>query len=72
MDWKANADMLGGIVVEGLSLAPPDAFDLFLDQAKIHKDAAVERGFSPEAAEQMAVALHSGLVALYFTSAADQ
>ena len=44
------------------------AFKLFLDTAAIHRGEALERGFSPEAAEQMAVQLHSGLVALYFTS----
>lgn len=44
------------------------AFKLFLDTAAIHRNDGIERGFSPEAAEQMAVQLHSGLVALYFTS----
>lgn len=45
-----------------------DLFDAWLDVAWAHRSDAVNRGFSPEAAEQMAVALHSGLVARYFTS----
>lgn len=58
---------LGDIVGEAVELAPDVAFSLFLDTAAAHRANAIERGFSPEAAESMAVALHSGLVALYFT-----
>lgn len=58
---------LTDIVGEAVELAPDIAFTLFLDTAVAHRNAAIERGFSPEAAESMAVALHSGLVALYFT-----
>jgi hypothetical protein len=49
-------------------LAPDEAFNLFIDTAAMHRESAIAKGFSPEAAETMAVALHSGLVALYFTS----
>lgn len=56
------------IVGDAVELAAADAFTLFLDTAAMHRDQALEKGFSPEAAESMAVALHSGLVALYFTS----
>ena len=68
MEIDLDQEALAGIVGEGLPLAPEAAFTLFLDSAKMHREAALERGFSPEAAEQMAVTLHSGLVALYFTS----
>ena len=60
---------LEALVGDALALAPGEAFSLFLDVAAQHRDAAGERGFSPEAAEHMATSLHSGLVALYFTSA---
>jgi hypothetical protein len=60
---------LEALVGDALALAPDKAFSLFLDVAAQHRDAAAERGFSPEAAEHMATSLHSGLVALYFTSA---
>ncbi len=59
---------LSSLVGEAVRLAPEAAFALFIDSASMHRDAAIEQRFSPEAAEAMAVALHSGLVALYFTS----
>ena len=62
-----DIDALVSEVIE-VQLAPDEAFALFLDSAAAHRDAAIERGFSPEAAESMSVALHSGLVAVYFTS----
>lgn len=61
--------VIEAVVDEAARLDPADAFDLFLGTAARHRKAAEhEYGFSPEAAETMAVALHSGLVALYFTS----
>ena len=68
MDIDVDID-IGEQVAEAVSLAPEEAFTLFLDTAAMHRNEARGRGFSPEAAEQMAVALHSGLVALYFMSA---
>jgi len=68
MDLNIDID-IEALVGDALALAPDKAFSLFLDVAAQHRDAAGERGFSPEAAEHMATALHSGLVALYFTSA---
>jgi len=43
-------------------------FESFVKIAAEHRGRAEAEGFSPEAAEQMAVSLHSGLVALYFTA----
>jgi hypothetical protein len=68
MDLDLDPD-LDSIVGEAITLAPADAFGLFIDTAALHRDAAIDKGFTPEAAEQMAVALHSGMVALYCTSA---
>jgi len=63
---------LGDLLGQVVSLAPNDVWQAFLEVSAEHRDAAIEQGFSPEAAEQMGVALHSGLVALYFTTVADQ
>jgi len=40
-----------------------DVYLAILDRCKAHVVAAVNRGFSPEAAEDMAVALHAVLLA---------
>lgn len=50
------------------SVSGGEALVLFLDAAVAHRDEAVGRGFSPEAAEAMAVSVHSGLVAVYFAN----
>jgi hypothetical protein len=50
-----------------------ELFESFVRMAGAQRDYAVKRQhFSPEAAEAMAVQLHSGLVARYFTSEDDE
>lgn len=48
-----------------------ETFGVMIDIALAHKQEAEAKGFSPDAAEAMAVGLHSGLVARYFTSHQD-
>lgn len=66
MDLEIDQEALQAAVGDALPLQPLDAFTLFVDTAALHRQAAIERGFSPESAEAMAVALHAGLVAAYF------
>lgn len=40
-----------------------DVYLAILDRCKVHVVAAINRGFSPEASEEMAVALHAVLLA---------
>jgi len=66
---EADLDVdLGAAISSAVELAPEDAFIMFIETAVDHRDLAMTKGFSPEAAEAMAVSLHSGLVALYFAS----
>lgn len=56
------------IMEVGLAAPPADDLNLILEISVGHRNAAEAEGFSPEAAEAMAVSLHSGLIAAYFTS----
>lgn len=65
MDFDIDTDALADALQ--VEVEEAELFAEMIAVAADHKRAALSAGFSPEAADSMAVALHSGLVARYFT-----